>query len=251
MPSHDACESAAVAVLAAKPIVSTSSTKQNVFRMTPTCPSPFHCPPPGVWPEMSQTRNCRNRRVVKLSATSARIACGCLLTDPARRSCAAGKSQRAGTSRPRGGRRLGAVRRQCERPRPCAAHDWRALRCRAPSSLGPLGAALEWCVRFGALSPGPAPFRPLGAEGRSVLTETVRSLLDHSRQGHDQLRIGADGLSLPSLRNPLERIRLNVEDDLARGRVAEEAQVLLTVRVCRHGEVAVPVDLSHLASDRR
>jgi hypothetical protein len=58
--------------------------------------------------------------------------------------------------------------------------------------------------------------RPLASENRAIL-------LSHSRQGYDELRIRAGGLPLPGLSNLLEWIRLDVEDDLARGSMVDEA----------------------------
>lgn len=43
------------------------------------------------------------------------------------------------------------------------------------------------------------------------------------RQRDDELRVRAGGLALPGFSHTIERIRLDVEDDLARGRVADES----------------------------
>ena len=63
--------------------------------------------------------------------------------------------------------------------------------------------------------------------------------------------MGAVGLTIPGLRDPLDRVGLDVEDDLARGRVADEAQVLLAELVPGDREVGVAVELAHLAADSR
>src|SRR6266542_1207510 len=71
------------------------------------------------------------------------------------------------------------------------------------------------------------------------------------RQRHDDLCVGAVGLPLPGLRDPLEGVGLDVEDNLTSGSVADEAQVLLAELVLGDREVGVAVELSHLAADRR
>ena len=73
---------------------------------------------------------------------------------------------------------------------------------------------------------------------------------DGLRQRHDDLGVGAGRLSLPCLGDALERVGLDIDDDLAGCGVTDEAGVVLAKHISRDGVVGEAVDLAHLPADR-